>query len=270
MDSPSWTRTSAKLSTPPICVDGQLPIIRRVGRQSQTPADILIGMYTRPAMREKRCPLCGKRTARRDCPAKATKICSVCCGTKREVEIDCPPDCVHLARGRAWESGRTQGPPARGGAFSEQFLNRHGATIGALVQAIVEERARTPSLLDADVMAALEALRATLRTLDSGLYYDTRPEGSFAASALYARLKDLLDTWTGTQSHPSAAPGVGQRVEERAGQSVLKVSEASAVLGFLELTGQARGSDRPRSRRFLDWLGTVVPGQDEPPRLIVP
>src|SRR5512141_1446058 len=42
------------------------------------------------------CSVCGQRSARRACPALSRKICSVCCGTKRQREIDCPPDCQHL------------------------------------------------------------------------------------------------------------------------------------------------------------------------------
>lgn len=214
-------------------------------------------MYTRPAMPQTRCPLCGKRTAGRNCPARATKICSVCCGTKREVEIDCPADCEYLAQGRAWEAGR-QEPPARANTFGAQFLSRHGAAIGAVVQAVIGERATNPALLDSDVAAALAALRATLRTLDAGLYYETRPEGSLAAASLYQRLKALLDDWIRTRSPDSEDP------------RVLKVSEASAILEFLESTGQHRGSDRPRSRQFLDWLGEAAPSEAGPGRLIVP
>jgi hypothetical protein len=173
------------------------------------------------------------------------------------VEIDCPPDCEYLAQGRAWEAGR-QEPSARVNAFGEQFLNRHGPAIGVLAQAIVEERQTSPALMDSDVMATLDALRATLRTLDSGLYYETRPEGSMAAVSLYQRLKAFLDNWIQTQSPDPADP------------RVLKVSEASAILEFLESVGQLHGSDRPRSRRFLDWLGQAVPSGAEPGRLIVP
>jgi hypothetical protein len=47
------------------------------------------------------CPLCERRKARRDCPALGRSICSVCCGTKRLVEIACPDSCVHLTAARA-------------------------------------------------------------------------------------------------------------------------------------------------------------------------
>src|SRR4051794_27490290 len=47
------------------------------------------------------CPLCERRKARRDCPALGRSICSVCCGTKRLVEINCPDSCPHLSAARA-------------------------------------------------------------------------------------------------------------------------------------------------------------------------
>src|SRR5262245_62957561 len=51
------------------------------------------------------CPRCGTRKARRGCPAVGQQICAVCCGTKRLVQIDCPPDC-------AWLAGAREHPPA--------------------------------------------------------------------------------------------------------------------------------------------------------------
>src|SRR2546422_5223162 len=46
------------------------------------------------------CPICHKRKAKRFCPARGDSICSVCCGTEREVTIDCPSDCPHLIASR--------------------------------------------------------------------------------------------------------------------------------------------------------------------------
>src|SRR5919198_5084841 len=47
-----------------------------------------------------KCPLCGRQKARRQCPALGRQICSVCCGTKRLTEIQCPADCVYLTSAR--------------------------------------------------------------------------------------------------------------------------------------------------------------------------
>ena len=42
------------------------------------------------------CLHCGGRRGKRECPALRGKICAGCCGEHRQVEIDCPADCVHL------------------------------------------------------------------------------------------------------------------------------------------------------------------------------
>src|SRR3989442_2247168 len=42
------------------------------------------------------CPIFEKRKPGRFCPAKGEKICAVCCGTEREVTLDCPADCAYL------------------------------------------------------------------------------------------------------------------------------------------------------------------------------
>ena len=42
------------------------------------------------------CKICGKRRARRYCPAVQGDICSICCGTEREVSLSCPLECEYL------------------------------------------------------------------------------------------------------------------------------------------------------------------------------
>jgi hypothetical protein len=121
----------------------------------------------------------------------------------------------------------------------------------------VEERTRAPSLNDAEVMAALAALGATLRTLESGLYYETVPD-SLPAATLYRRLKGLLEKWM--------APG-------GSAEGALRTSDAKVVIDFLVLAGETHGSERARSRRFLDWLGTLAApggGRSDSGGLIVP
>ena len=203
------------------------------------------------------CPLCERRAARRECPALGRRICSVCCGTKREVEIDCPADCVHLTRGRRWEEQHPASGSRAPRIDTSGLLERHGPPISALVAEIVAERASTPSLVDGDVIAALEALRVTLRTLDAGIYYETRPEG-LAAGVLYRRLVGLLNQWM--------APG-------GSGGPVLRTSDAKRVVDFLVSAGEAHAGARRRSRRFLDWmssLGVPETGGAAPGGLIIP
>ena len=55
-------------------------------------------MLQRPA-----CPSCGRRRPERFCPAQGEKICAVCCGTEREVTLDCPADCSYLIAAHRYE-----------------------------------------------------------------------------------------------------------------------------------------------------------------------
>ena len=48
-----------------------------------------------------KCSLCGRRRGRRACPALGESICAACCGTKRLVEISCPPECSYLRSSQA-------------------------------------------------------------------------------------------------------------------------------------------------------------------------
>lgn len=43
-----------------------------------------------------KCGVCTQKKVQRSCPALGAGICSLCCATKRQKEIDCPPSCVHL------------------------------------------------------------------------------------------------------------------------------------------------------------------------------
>src|SRR5579884_1812958 len=42
------------------------------------------------------CKICGKRRARRACPAVQGDICPICCGTERETSLLCPLECEYL------------------------------------------------------------------------------------------------------------------------------------------------------------------------------
>jgi hypothetical protein len=208
-----------------------------------------------------RCPLCSERSAKRFCPAKQTMICAVCCGTKREVEIDCPGSCVHLQAGREYESERQQIDPeliARAKPFNQTFLNEYGPFLELLGRALAEERPTSPWLVDAEVAEVYKALHATMKTLSGGIYYETLPEGN-AGLSLFRKLKAVLD------SLMSPAPDARHRP--------LRVSEILALLDFLLLAVSINSSGRPRSRQYLDWV-TRASGLPEPPaessRLILP
>jgi hypothetical protein len=207
------------------------------------------------------CPLCSQRSGKRFCPAKDTKICAVCCGQKREIEIDCPSACPYLKASRSYESEKPIPDPevaAKARDLDPEFIERFHPILDGLTLAIVEERASSPWLVDNDVIEALKALTATLKTLSSGIYYESLPDGPVRMS-LFRRLKELLDELM--KADPSA--------EGR----VLKVSEAIKILEFLLFVSQANSSVRPRSRRYLDWIADRFADRlnaQQPSGLIIP
>src|SRR5512141_256663 len=50
------------------------------------------------------CAICDKRKQKRFCPAVHGRICPVCCGTEREVSLDCPGECPYLLQARKHEN----------------------------------------------------------------------------------------------------------------------------------------------------------------------
>jgi hypothetical protein len=208
-----------------------------------------------------RCPLCSDRPGKRYCPAKADHICAVCCGTKREVEIDCPSSCPHLIAGRSYEAEKRIPDPElvqKVEKYSNDFVYSYAPILDAISRCVVEERLRSPWLVDNDVVEVYKTLSATMRTLSSGIYYETLPDGPVRIS-LFRRVKAQLDELM----QPSA----------EADKRILKVTEAVDVLDFLTVAVQANSSVRPKSRRYLDWLAQMSglsPAAEQPSGLILP
>jgi len=205
------------------------------------------------------CPLCSTRTGKRYCPAKETQICAVCCGTKREIEIDCPSSCAHLKASRSYEAEKPIIDPelvARIRKYDAAFLDRYDYAIAAINVAVLQERSDSRWLVDHDVIEVYKALAATMGTLAKGIYYETLPAGPVQL-ALFRRLKDALDQLM--------KPDTG------AEHPILKVSEAVDVLDFLTFAAQMNASVRPKSRRYLDWISeSFGQAQSQQSGLIIP
>jgi hypothetical protein len=206
-----------------------------------------------------RCPVCAERSAKRFCPAKNEQICSVCCGTHREIDIDCPGSCIHLKTGSTYESERKpidQAIASRVQNFGADFVQHYGPILALVGQAVAEERRGSAWLVDADVAEVYKALAATMKTLSSGIYYESVPENPIQG-ALFRRLKGVLDAL----------------MESSGTQRALRVAEVLNILDFLGLTVVLNSSGRPKSRQYLDWiaLASRVPeSPSESSRLIIP
>jgi hypothetical protein len=194
------------------------------------------------------CKICGKRRARRACPAVHGDICAICCGTEREVSLSCPLECDYLQ-----EAHRREKPlPLTPEQFSypeivvtEEFVQAHEELLLFCIYAIVQAATRTSGSIDSDVMAALEALIQTQRTSQSGLIYETRAENNIAA-AIQRSFSASLDDYQKLRA-------------ERETEVPVRDTEVLATLVFLHRIGQQNQNGRPRGRMFLDLLRQMTP-----------
>lgn len=194
------------------------------------------------------CKICGKRRARRACPAVHGDICTVCCGTEREVSLTCPLECVYLQDAHQHEKPVAVAAdqiPYQDVDVSEEFLHSHEELVLFCTYALLQAALRTPGAIDADVITALEALIQTYRTLESGLIYETRPENSVAAS-IQRSFAASLEDYQKLRAEREAVAG-------------LRNSEILAALVFLHRLGLQNQNGKPRGRMFLDLMKHLVP-----------
>jgi len=210
------------------------------------------------------CPICEKRKAARFCPAKGEKICAVCCGTEREVTIDCPADCSYLVAAHRYENEHQRSLPADTPLLDEKIpqdiIYTHQQLMTALAFSIAKFCAVQSAAADPDVLTAIQALAETYKTLRSGIIYEKPPVAPLPRE-LYAALIALLTE-------------IKKQQAERATSANLKDSDVFYLLVFLYRMGLLRTNGRPRSRRFIEFLRAQFPAapelKREESRIIVP
>ncbi len=190
------------------------------------------------------CPICKIRKGKRFCPAKVESICSLCCGTEREVTIDCPTNCPFLVESRDYDFRRRtlkrDDLPFADTVVPNSLLTENESLIAELSYTICRFAKGKPHLIDFDVINCTEALAKTHHTLQSGLYYEQRP-----TSALQRELYDVLVESLRIFQERGAQQG-----------SVVRnnTSNFEKILIFLTQLGAARSNGRTKSRAFLDFL----------------
>ncbi len=198
------------------------------------------------------CPICQKRKAKRFCPAKGENICSVCCGTEREVTIDCPSDCPHLVASRRYDSERREidwsNVPFPETRIPTSFVVEHERLLLALSYAICVYARDNVTLVDSDVLAGLQSLADAYRTLSSGIYYERVPDHA-VQRGLYGALKAAIDDFKKAEA---------QEVKVTS----LRDGEIRDALIFLTQLGATRSNGRSKGRAYLDFLRTQFKSEE--------
>ena len=198
-----------------------------------------------------KCKICDTRKPRRHCPGINGEICSLCCGNEREVTISCPLECPFLAEARLHEKPRALNPddvPNQDVQVTEQFLREHESLLVFLSGRLLEASLTAAGAVDSDVREALQSLIRTYRTLQSGLYYETRPANLIAAG-IHGRMQEAVEALRKQLAEKSATP--------------VRDAEILGTLVFLERVELNQNNGRPRGRAFLDYLRAYFPQSQE-------
>jgi hypothetical protein len=210
------------------------------------------------------CSICEKRKAVRYCPAKGEKICALCCGTEREVTINCPSDCPYLIAAHRYEDEHKRELPPDAPFLEEripqEILHTHQQLMAAVSYQIAKFAGAQPSMTDPDVLGGLIALAGTYKTLQSGLLYEKIPDIPVQRD-FYLALSQFLTE-------------IKQKAAEAGNSGAVKDLAVFQVIVFLYRMALLRSNGRPRSRRFIEFLRSQFPQAEElkreEPRIIVP
>lgn len=206
------------------------------------------------------CAICHIRKPRRECPGVHGEICSICCGQEREESVDCPLDCVWLREAHRHERAPEldqSSIPNQDIKITEEFLEENQVLLAFLAVSVFEGYLETPGATDWDVREALDALISTWRTLQSGLYYESLPSNTFAAT-IARHVKTKVDE-------------VRQREARERGTSSIRDSAILKVLAFLQRLEYLHNNGRKRGRAFIDFLrGFYAPGTEKEEAIVEP
>lgn len=198
------------------------------------------------------CPICNKRKAKRLCPARAESICSICCGTEREVTIDCPSDCAHLVASRQYDMSRLEidwaKVPFAESKFSRAFAETHGPLLFYLDRAICKFAAEHRATVDTDVRAALQTLAESYRTQASGIIYE-KPLDYPLQRALNEGLKAAITEFR-------------EKEAQRMGITTVRDSEIRDAFIFLTQLCAVHENGRPKGRAYLDLIRQQFPKEE--------
>ena len=189
------------------------------------------------------CKICQTRKAKRYCPGVDGQICAICCGTEREVTVSCPFDCPYLQDARQHERLPQLSPddvPNKDVRVTDRFLAEHEPLLIAAGRAVLEGALRVHGAVDFDVRDALDNLARTYRTLQSGVYYESRPENPMAArvyEVVQQRMREFREAET----------------QER-GLSSTRDADVLGILVFLQRIEFNQNNGRKKGRAFIDFL----------------
>jgi hypothetical protein len=207
------------------------------------------------------CQSCGQRKGRRECPALRATICTICCGTKRLVEIQCPETCSHLATAREHPAAVVRRQQERDVAMlvpTISHLTERQQQLFFLVHSVIARY--TPEaftrLVDEDVAQAAAALASTLETAGRGVLYEHTP-ASLPAQRLTRDITSMLEEVRshGTRIYDGEVAVALRAIERGARDTHKQAAEDTVYLALigrlLHVRNQTTAEEAPTPRSSL-------------------
>jgi hypothetical protein len=197
------------------------------------------------------CAICQTRRPKRFCPGVRGDICTICCGQEREVTVNCPLDCEYLQDSRRHDKPvplDTENLPHPDIRVTEKLLDENEELVIFLSASLSKAAQEIPGATDFDIREALDALIRTYRTLQSGIYYETRPDNAVARDVFDAVQRIVAD--------------FRREEQQRTGMAKTRDADILLVLAFLQRLELDRNNGRRRSRAFIDMLRGFYPAAE--------
>jgi hypothetical protein len=215
------------------------------------------------------CAICDTRKEKRFCPAVHGRICPQCCGTEREVTLDCPGDCPYLQQARIHEKPRILANLDQSALFPQvsipqRFLYEHDHLLAGLSYALTRAARADRLINDRDIISVLSAMAKSYETMvNSRLVYET-PTANIVHQAIAGEVQKMIVEYRELE-------------KQQTGNSRLKDADILRSLVVLLRLAESRTSGRPKSRAYLDTLfaqfaekqGIATPGETAS-RIIIP
>ena len=167
--------------------------------------------------------------------------------------MDCPLDCEFLREARRHEKAPEPNAaefPNRDIQVSEKLLRDNEQLLTFLSLTIFHTAMQVPGVVDCDVLEALDGLIRTYRTLQSGVYYESRPNNPLAGS-IFGAVQDALAEYRSGE-------------QQELGMTKTRDADVLGLLVFLQHFALYRDNGRRRGRAFLDALREFHPPAPEP------
>jgi len=194
-----------------------------------------------------KCSRCRQRKAKRRCPALRDNLCPLCCGSLRDRDIACPPNCRFLAEHKPYQDQKTLrkkvGHSTKKSETQDDFFkDDRMAWLALHIEAPLRDLAeQNPEFKDGEAILALEYAKSKLARGRGILVVpgEERKSGNAAGEAVYRSMD-------GCRYEPSV-------ILAGAAQSYM-IEEKTEALERLILAAKSRIFENFEGRAYLDYI----------------